>query len=112
MKKNVKELIITSLIVLGVSFTNIYSCSAKPLDEISNEIPVTGTISLVNNSIAKDDIQINCPVPPSFNSDKNLIDIPKTGDMSTSIYWLILILALLILIYQYRKEHKFNKEVQ
>ncbi len=110
MKKNIKSLIVISLGLMFGIFTNTYYCSAKTLDTTS-QIPVTGRIIFSdNNDVNKDDVQGNFPVKNPFNPDKNLIDIPKTGDTSNSIYWIILVLSILLLIWQYRKINESEKE--
>lgn len=113
MKKNVKSLIIITLGLMFCVFTKTYYCAAKTLDA-QNQIPVTGKIifsdNIENNAVNKDDIQGNLPIKKPFNPDKNLIDIPKTGDTSNSIYLIILILAVLMLIWLYRKTNEFEKE--
>lgn len=113
MKSNIKSLIIISLgLIMGI-FTNTSYCSAKVLDS-TNQIPVTGRVifsgNIDNNAANKDDVQGNFPIKDPFDQDKNVINIPKTGDTGTFIYLLILILAILMLIWQYRKPNEFEKE--
>ncbi|ELC8454834.1 hypothetical protein QYB49_003228 [Clostridium perfringens] len=113
MKNNIKSIITISLVLIFGIFFNTYNCSAKSLDA-TNEIPVTGKIifgdTIENNVTNRNDIQGNFPINPSLNPDKNVINIPKTGDTGTFIYLLILILAILMLIWQYRKPNEFEKE--
>ncbi|WWU66669.1 hypothetical protein QJR26_18170 (plasmid) [Clostridium baratii] len=110
MKKNIKSLIIITLGLMLCVFTKTYYCSAKTLD-VENKIPVTGRIIFGNNEADnKDDVQGIFPIKPPFNSDNNLIDIPKTGYESNSIYLIILILGIMILIWQYVRTKNFEKE--
>lgn len=113
MKSNIKFLIaITLVLALGI-FANTSYCSAKTLDA-TNEIPVTGRImfsdNIENNVVNKDDVQGTFPITKPYNPNKNVINIPKTGDTGISFYLLILILATLMLIWQYRKPNEFEKE--
>ncbi|MDZ4994757.1 hypothetical protein GNF80_17650 [Clostridium perfringens] len=113
MKKNVKALIVISLGLIFGIFTNTYYCSAQTL-ETTTSIPVTGKVIFnenINNNIPnKDDVQGNVPIKPPFNPDKNLIDVPKTGDTADSIYWIIIVLAILVLILKYKTANDFEKE--
>lgn len=113
MKKNIKALIIINLgLVFGI-FTNTYYCSAKSLD-VTSSIPVTGKIifseNIDNSIVNKDDVKGEFPIKTPFNPDKNLIDSPKTGDTDNSIYLLIILLAILVLLWQYKKPNEFEKE--
>ncbi|EDT14836.1 hypothetical protein ACSW8Q_16170 (plasmid) [Clostridium perfringens] len=113
MKINIKPVIIITLgLMLGI-FSSTSYCSAKTLDTTS-QIPVTGRIifsdNIENNVVNKDDVQGNFQITNPNNPDKNVINVPKTGDAGISIYLIILILAALILIWQYRKPNEFKKE--
>lgn len=103
MKNSIKFLIIISLgVMLGV-FINTSSCSANTLDS-TNEVPVIGRIlSNDGNSLDKNDVQGNFPIDNSSNKDNNLINLPKTGDKSISIYFIVLTLAILMLIFNIKK---------
>lgn len=113
MKRNIKSLIVLSLGLIFGIFTNTYYCSAQTLEKTTS-IPVVGKIifseNINNNFPNKDDVQGNFPINPPLNTDKNLIDIPKTGDVGDSIYFLILVLAILVLILQYKKDKFGDKE--
>lgn len=110
MKKNIKSLIVITLGLMLCVFTKTYYCAAKTLD-VENKIPVTGRIIFENNDLDnKDDVQGNFPIKPHFNQDNNLMDIPKTGYESNSIYLIILILGILMLIWQYIRTKQFEKE--
>lgn len=113
MKKNIKTLIVSSFLLVFGIFSNTYYCSAKTF-ESTTSIPVSGRIVFnekINSNVTnKDDVQGTFPIKPNFNPDKNLVDIPKTGDTGYYIYWLVLILAVSVLIWQYRRENIFEKE--
>ncbi|XZM35293.1 hypothetical protein ACSXAY_17770 (plasmid) [Clostridium perfringens] len=113
MKSNIKSLIVISLGLILEIFINTSYCSAKTLDT-TNIIPVTGRITfsenIENNIDNKNDIHGNFPIKDPFNQDKNLIEIPNTGDIGVYIYLLILISTTLILVCQYRKQNIFEKE--
>lgn len=113
MKKNVKALIVIGLGLMFGIFTKTYYCSAQTL-ETTTSIPVKGRIIFnqnINNSITnKDDVQGNFPIKPNFNPDKNLVDIPKTGDKSDSIYWLIIILSIILLTLKYKTINEIEKD--
>lgn len=113
MKKNIKTLIVSIFILVFGIFGNTYYCFAQTRESTAS-IPVSGRIIFnenINSNIPnKDDVQGTFPIKPHFNPDKNLVDIPKTGDTGYYIYWLVLILAVSVLIWQYRRQNIFEKE--
>ena len=113
MKNNIKSIITISLVLIFGIFFNSYSCSAKSLDA-TNEIPVTGKIifgdTIENNATNRNDIQGNFPINTPLNPGKNVINVPKTGDTGIFMYLIIIILAILLLIWNSKKQIDFEKE--
>lgn len=114
MKKSIKLLIVISLVLMFNIISRTNYCMAKTLNE-TTQIPVTGKIifseNIDNNVINKYDVRGDVPINSSLNKDKEFTILPKTGDTDDSIYFLIVILAILVfLIFNYKKINETEME--
>lgn len=112
MKKSIKLLIVISLVLMFNIISRTNYCMAKTLNE-TTQIPVTGKIifseNIDNNVINKYDVRGDVPINSSLNKEFTIL--PKTGDTDYSIYFLIVILAiLLLLIFNYKEINETEME--